>query len=253
MSIMRNLFIFFFLLFFFSCKEESQESQKVNVKLIVKGTFDGLPLQMYNNNYQYVQGVKIKFQLFNFYLSDLFLINESNENKKVLLSEVSLISFKEIQSLSEAEKGVELVFKNIPIGKYTGLEAGVGVAPRLNATGPASYPPPHPLDDNYWSWDAGYVFSKIEGNADLDNSGKFSTKLTFHAGGDAFYKSVLWQKPITISKESSDIILTIDLKNILWKDQNNFIDFNKTTTDHSVNKEIVSFLLTNLQNGLKIQ
>jgi hypothetical protein len=241
-------------LLLFTCYKEAPVSQSVDVKLIVKGTFNGLPLQMYNNNYQYTEGVKIKFQLFNFYLSDLYLINEfSTEKKKVLLSEVSIISFKEIQSLSDAERGVELIFKNIPLGKYTGLEAGIGVAPRLNATGPASYPPPHPLDDNYWSWAAGYVFSKIEGNADLDNSGKFATKLTFHAGGDSFYKLVSWAKPIVISKESSEIVLTIDVRNLIWKDQNNFLDFNKITTDHSVNKDIVAFLMNNLQQGLKIQ
>lgn len=251
---MRNLIFAFFVLLLFSCDKETPLSQNVNVKLIVKGTFNGLPLQMYNNNYSYTEGVKIKFQLFNFYLSDLYLLNESATiNKKVLLSEISLISFKEIQSLTDAEKGVELVFKNIPIGNYTGLEAGIGVAPRLNATGPASYPPPHPLDDNYWSWAAGYVFSKIEGNADLDNSGKFASKLTFHAGGDSFYKVISWQKPLLINKESADIILTVDVKDIIWRDQNNFVDFNKITTDHSVNKDIVTFLLTNLQKGLKIQ
>jgi hypothetical protein len=173
------------------------------------------------------------------------------EEEKVLLSEVVLINFKDIQSLSAAERGVEIVFKNIPIGNYTGFQTGVGVAPRLNATGPASYPPPHPLDDNYWSWAAGYVFSKIEGNADIDKSGKFATKLTFHSGGDAFYKPVSWAKPISISKESSEIVLTIDVKDIIWKDQNNFLDFRKISTDHSVNKDLVSFLMTNLQQGLK--
>jgi len=251
---MRNLLFVSLVLIIFSCEKEAPISQSVNVKLIVKGTFNGLPLQMYNNNYQYTEGVKLKFQLFNFYLSDIYLLNEfATENKKVLLSEVSIISFKDIQSLSDAERGIELIFKNIPMGKYTGLEAGVGVAPRLNATGPASYPPPHPLDDNYWSWSAGYVFSKIEGNADLDNSGKFATKLTFHAGGDSFYKMVSWKKPLDISKESAEIVLTIDVKNMIWKDQNNFIDFNKITTDHSVNRDIVTFLMTNLQQGLKIQ
>jgi hypothetical protein len=64
---------------------------------------------------------------------------------------------------------------------------------------------------------------------------------------------VSWKKPLDISKESAEIVLTIDLKNLIWKDQNNFIDFNKITTDHSVNKDIVTFLMTNLQQGLKIQ
>ena len=41
------------------------------------------------------------------------------------------------------------------------------------------------------------------------------------------------------------------VKNIIWKDQNNFLDFRKITTDHSVNKDLVSFLMTNLQQGLK--
>lgn len=236
----------------FTCNNETPIVPSADVTLRVIGTFNGLPLQMYNQNYEYTDGVKIKFQLFNFYLSDLYLTKGAGpEGDKVLLSEVVLINFKDIQFLSSSEKGVEVVFKNIPMGNYTGFQAGVGVAPRLNATGPASYPPPHPLDDNYWSWAAGYVFSKIEGNADLDNSGKFATKLTFHSGGDAFYKQVSWTKPLLISKESSEIVLTIDVKDILWKDQNNFLDFRKITTDHSVNKDLVSFLMTNLQQGLK--
>jgi hypothetical protein len=251
---MRNLILIFLAISVLTCEKEPPLTQNVSVTLTVKGSFDGLPLQMYNRDYLYVDGVKIKFQLFNFYLSDLYLINETaTDKKKVLLSEVALISFKEIQSAQDAEKGFRIVFKNIPVGTYSGLIAGVGVAPRLNATGPASYPPPHPLDDNYWSWAAGYVFSKIEGNADIDNSGKFATKLTFHAGGDPYYKVVSWTKPISISKESSEITLTLDVKDLIWRDQNNFIDFKKITTDHSVNKELVSFLLTNLQQGLKIR
>ena len=63
---MRNLIFASLILFLFSCDNETPLSQNVNVKLIVKGTFNGLPLQMYNNNYQYTEGVKIKFQLFNF-------------------------------------------------------------------------------------------------------------------------------------------------------------------------------------------
>jgi hypothetical protein len=248
-----NKLLFILLTFIlFTCNKETSTIPKVNVNLRVIGTFNGLPLQMYNQNYEYADGVKIKFQSFNFYLSDLYLIKGSGSGtEKVLLSEVVLINFKDIQSLSAAEKGVELVFKNIPIGNYTGFQAGIGVAPRLNATGPASYPPPHPLDENYWSWAAGYVFTKIEGNADVDNSEKFATKLTFHSGGDAYYKPVTWTKPISISKESSDIVLTLDVKDIIWKDQINYIDFRKITTDHSVNKDIVSFIMTNLQQGLK--
>jgi hypothetical protein len=46
-------------------------------------------------------------------------------------------------------------------------------------------------------------------------------------------------------------VLTIDVKDIIWKDQNNFLDFRKISTDHSVNKDLVSFLMTNLQQGLK--
>lgn len=251
---MKNIISVLLLIGLFTCNNESPAVPVVDLKLRVKGTFNGIPLQMYNKEYEYTDGVKIRFQLFNFYLSDLYLLNESSSpQNKIRLSEVVLVDFRDIQSLTDSEKGVEMVFKNIPIGNYTGLEAGVGVAPRLNATGPASYPPPHPLDDNYWSWAAGYVFSKIEGNADLDNTGKFLTKLTFHAGGDAFYKVKSWRKPLIVNKESAEINMTIDLKDLIWKDQKNFLDFKKITSDHSVNKEVVTFLMTNLQEGLQLR
>jgi len=234
-----------------SCKSDLQTEKGVDVKFIVKATFGGEPLMMYGKDYPY-PGARLRFQLFNFYLSDIRL-RAGSEGQGIRLAEVALINFRDIQTSGAADKGFVLTFKNVPAGSYTGLEAGVGVAPRLNATGPASYPPPHPLDDNYWSWAAGYVFAKVEGNADLDNSGKFATKLTFHAGGDSFYKTVKWDRPIVLHRDNAEIALTLDLKEMLWRSDSDFIDFRKVTIDHSVDKQIVAFLLDNLQKAIQLR
>ena len=70
---MNKLLFILFSFSLFTCKNETPIVPTVDVKLRVIGTFNGLPLQMYNQNYEYTEGVKIKFQLFNFYLSDLYL------------------------------------------------------------------------------------------------------------------------------------------------------------------------------------
>lgn len=167
---------------------------------------------------------------------------------------MELVSFKNIQSDAVAQKGITFTLKNIPPGTYKGLKLGLGVSADLNAVGPSSYTPPHPLDDNYWSWAKGYVFTKIEGNADLDNSGKFATKLTFHVGENEFYREKVFLTDIVIKdKNSSNLTLDVDLHRVLAKSTSDYLDFRKVTQDHTIDKSITKFLADNLQEALKVQ
>lgn len=181
-------------------------------------------------------------------------MDKGQSSQGLHLIDVELVSFKNIQSDDAAQKGIFFTLKNIPPGTYKGLKLGLGVSADLNALRPSSYTPPHPLDDNYWSWAKGYVFTKIEGNADLDNSGKFATKITFHVGENEFFRKKVFFKDIVIKdKSSSNFTLDVDLHRVLAKSASDYLDFRKVTQDHTIDKSIAKFLADNLQEALKIQ
>ncbi len=217
-----------------------------------KGTFDNAPLVMYESAYPYEAGMAVKLQLFQFYLSDIVLLKE--DGSSVPLSDVALISFKDILTPAAAAQGITLNTSGIPAGHYTGLRMGIGVAPNLNSTSPANYTPPHPLDDNYWSASSGYVFIKIEGNADTSGNGEFPAKLTFHTGANDIYKEKTFQKHMELKDGALlQLNFNIDLKKVLSKGGSDFLDFRQVTQDHNNNPSIYTFIATNFYDALSLE
>jgi hypothetical protein len=219
-----------------------------------RGLFDQNKLKMFNADYAYEDNMKLRLQLFQFYISDVALMKTDDpKGDSIQLIDVELVSFKNIQSDDAAQKGISFTLKNIPPGTYKGIKLGLGVSADLNAVGPSSYTPPHPLDDNYWSWAKGYVFTKIEGNADLDNSGKFANKITFHIGENEFFRKKVFLKDIVITdKGSSNLALDVDLHRVLAQSSANYLDFRKVTQDHTVDKTIAKFIADNLGEAIKV-
>ena len=236
-------------------KNENINDTGGELTLNFRGFFDQNKLKMFNADYPYEDNMKLRLQLFQFYISDVALLKTDDpKGDSLQLIDVELVSFKNIQSDDAAQKGISFSLKNIPPGTYKGLKLGLGVSADLNAVGPSSYTPPHPLDDNYWSWAKGYVFTKIEGNADLDNSGKFATKLTFHVGENEFFRKKVFLTDIVIKdKSSNNFTLDVDFHRVLAKSASDYLDFRKVTQDHTIDKSITKFLADNLQEALKIQ
>jgi len=228
--------------------EPGQGSLEMNFK----GTFDTAPLVMYESTYAYEDNTSLKFQLFQFYLSDIVLIKD--DDSTVPVEDVALISFKDILNPTAAAAGINFAYNKIPEGHYKGIRVGVGVAPNLNSTTPASYMPPHPLDDNYWSASLGYVFTKIEGNADLAGNGEYTTKLTFHSGANSIYKEKTFDKHFEV-KEGTPLHFQfdVDLKKVIAKDANNFLNFREVTMDHSNNPAVFTFIADNLFDALILE
>lgn len=239
----------------FTCEKEKNQSDDGQLTLSFKGHFDNSNLKMFTAEYPYEDNMKLRFQLFQFYISDVALLKTDNAaGDSLRLIDIELVSFKNVQSDAAADKGITFSLKDIPPGTYKGIKFGIGVSADLNAVGPSSYTPPHPLDDNYWSWAAGYVFSKIEGNADLDNSGKFATKLTFHVGGNDFYRKKVLLKNIEIKEKGNTALnLEVDLHRVLAKSTSDYLDFRKVTQDHSGNLTIAKFIADNLQEAVKLE
>ncbi len=261
---MRSTSIFFGLLSFlmlglFSCVNDSTsdgDDLVGNVNVNFKSSFKGQPLLMYENAYNYEAGMDLRFQLFQFYISHLTLISEMEDTISggEELVDIALISFKDITSQPAANEGIILQVDNIPAGKYKGIKVGIGVADDFNGTQPGDYSAGHPLSDNYWTAAKGYIFSKIEGNADLNRDGAFTEKLTFHIGASELYKEKVFIEDFEVKPGTPlSLDFNIDLNNILVKNSGDFLDFRQVTQDHTNNLEIARFISENLGNSLSLE
>lgn len=250
MKNMLLLLIMSLLLFTTNCNEDSDSNteQTGTLELNFKGTFGTDPLVMYAREYPYEAGMKLKLQLFRFYLSNLQLSDDTK------ITDVEIVDFEKVQSDAAAGQGITIQIKNVPAKAYAALKMGMGLTSELNATNPGKYAPGSPLSDNYWSAALGYVFTKIEGNADIDGDGKYESKLTFHAGGNPYYRNKTFDKNFTVKAgETTRLNFEIDLRKVLIKSNSDFLDFRKVTIDHTTKPEIATFISDNLANAVVLK
>ncbi len=238
-----------------NCNEDDccPPEQTGTLELNFKGYFGDELLEMYAKDYNYEAGMALKLQLFRFYISNLIpLMNTPDQQRYV--EEVALVDFETVQSDAAAEQGVSIRLEKVPVGNYIGLQMGLGLTEKLNATNPGDYSTDHPLSDNYWSWALGYVFTKIEGNADINGDGVFNDKLTFHIGGNQFYRPKEFSKDFTVkADQTTRLDFEVDLRKVLVAGEGNFLDFRKVTIDHTNNMEVATFISNNLANAVVIK
>lgn len=232
-----------------SCGENKTDEGSVGLQF--KAHFGGAPLTMFSRSYAYPDGMNVRFQNFLFYVSDVTLIKEDGSEHP--LSEIELISFKDIQDDAAAAAGIATNAAKVPPGNYKAVKMGIGIAPDLNGTQPGDYKPGHPLTDNYWSWALGYIFTKIEGNADLNGDGNFdeNAKLTFHIGANTLYRVKTFDTTFSVKTgEELQIPFMVDLRKVLVNDAGNYLDFRVTRQDHTNDMNVARFILDNLEAAI---
>ncbi len=227
------------------------------VTLNFKGKYESEPLVMFAKEYDYEEGMKLKLQLFQFYISEIKLIGSApDQTTTVPLSDVELVSFKEVVDETAANQGISFTYDQIPDGKYAQIQIGLGLTEALNSTNPSDYTPPHPLDDHYWSAALGYVYTKIEGNADLDGDGEYTNdgKLTFHSGHKSLYQELTFPIDLeVVGGEMRKINFSVNLKQVLDNGADDWIDFREVTQDHSNNPEIYEGIARRLATAITLE
>ncbi|MCI5081931.1 MAG: hypothetical protein MRY78_09570 [Saprospiraceae bacterium] len=243
----------------YGCDNEDdvpEEPQPGVAQLVFNASFQDQLLTMFEDTYDYEDGIDLRFQLFNFYLSDITLV--SPEMGDVVVKDVDLVSFKDIYNAEDAAKGIRIDLGEVPETNYTGVKFGIGVKESLNATQPSDYELGHPLSPaNYWSWASGYVFFKIEGNADLDGDGVFENddKLTFHIGNNEYYRQSSFDKTFSVQPNDTTLInFEVDVYDMLVDESTGeYLNFKEVKQDHTTNPEVAGFLADQLQQAIKIQ
>jgi len=218
---MKNLLWFFIIpILFAACDSVEVDPTIGTVDVNMKGTFGNTPLVL-NDYYEFDSGMKLNFATLLFYLSDVRLVNDANE--EVLLTDISFVNFYNNHSLANGQ-GEPVLNVGIKEGHYKALRLGVGIPASVNATNPSDYSSESPLSrtEMYWTWRSSYIFSMVECNLDtLDNGGNPTNDmfLTYHSGADAMFQTL--DIPIDFmvkGLETQTLQLAIDAKKIFITD-----------------------------------
>ncbi len=220
---MKNLLfllLFGVVLFANSCKDNPQVELTSDVNLNFNANYND-ELLLLEKEYLYEGDMPIKFSQFNFYVANIALIKQiGNEFEETELLEIDFVDFPyNLNQAVEAEKGQTIQIKKIPVGEYDGIKIGFGVPADLNRTKPNEYSSGNPLSmaSHYWDGWSSYIFSKIEGKADMNFDGSFETNdgegLAYHMGTDEVYTTrTLFENLSLKDNETLELQLNIDLK-----------------------------------------
>lgn len=249
---MKYITLFAIVFLLWNCTEEPA-MEKADVTLTFKGVYEDRPLTMLSDVYSYEDDMQLKFQLIQYYLSDLVLDQSNATGAAQQLVDIASINFGEMYTENLALEGLQITIPDVPVGNYDRLQYGLGVAPDLNATGPADYEIGHPLSDNYWSWAMGYVFFKIEGNADLAGQGDFAEKLTFHIGTNEMFRPVMASGNFEHAVDRPlELTFELDVHQLLVNSEGQYLNFRETPIDHTNDRALGNRLADNLVQALQI-
>jgi len=230
---MRNLLFFTLLsivLMSSSCDPEPQVDLTSQVKINFTANYSG-ELLLLEKEYLYAGDMPIKFSQFNFYIANVALLKQNgSEFEETELLEIDFVDFPyNLNDSTEAAKGQIITVNNVPVGNYDGIKIGFGVPADLNRTKPNDYSSENPLSmaSHYWDGWSSYIFSKIEGKADMDFDGTFETNdgegLTYHMGTDDVYTTrTLFGNLKVIENQTLDLPLNLDVKMLFLNSDPNF-------------------------------
>lgn len=188
------------------------------IEINYRASFANEPLVM-GAWYAYNDSVNIQFLTFDFYVSDVTLLEDLSPNSDGSeIKEIDLLDFSEFATPPAALAGLDSRIENVPTQAYRGVRLGIGVPSDLNRTRPIEYAPNHPLrrDDRYQSdWES-YVFTVIAGKFDTDKDGVADGEFNYEVGTDDFYQKVaIMQEVAVVIDNTEPLNFNIDVKELL--------------------------------------
>lgn len=147
---------------FTSCKKDEEITGNGDL-VIEMDNRAGDESLVFGKNYVTANKDTVKFSLFNYFVSNFVLVKEDGSEYVVPKDECYFLCKQE----NTASR--ELTLKNVPAGNYKSIRFIIGVD-SLKSIAPASertgvLDPTGGAAGMYWSWNAGYIFVKVEGTS----------------------------------------------------------------------------------------
>ncbi len=199
------LFAFVVVLLNSGCGGEKQSRVFLKINLMAGGQ----PLQL-NTNYTSPEGTLIQYSMVRFYVSQISLIKDNNEE----------LHYPDQYYLADSESDNLFLIDEHVMGKFKGIRFGLGVDSTRNdssgiyAIPPYEYPVDHalsPANFMYWSWNPGYIFMKLEGKADTSANGilnEIGETFAIHTGFKEAYRFI--ERNYSFTSKGDDIILQVN-------------------------------------------
>ena len=227
-----------------------------DIQVTFKAEYDGQPL-VQNTDYDY-DGVAIKINEFNLFISEMSLIVGDNNPGELELSEVQFVDLA-FPTEAEARAGTTLTGMTVETGNYSGLRFGVGVTSDKN--GDFTFNGNHPLNQKTHQWTAwnSYIFSKLEGQVDTDADGETDANFALHTGRDDAYTVLSLDKTFDVANESvQNLTVTFDIKTLFKTenmdcdaDQNHYLDLTNSDCTAMHTEEKFDDMLALMNNFLE--
>ena len=208
------------------CTKETDEELEGQLRLVPRALFNGNDFTI-GEIYTDVLGHTIRVDGFKTYIAEIKAVK--TDGSEVPLQGIDLINFSQ-----------DKVYNwTIEKGDYQGIKFGIGVPEELNKDqDPSQYASNHPLSVNgsagmFWTWNTGYIFTKVEGKANLD--GEMSPILdpwAYHVGEDFLYREHFLEKPFTIDEATEVRYLDFHVERFFFN-ENDTIDIGSDNITHT--------------------
>lgn len=247
-----SLLLLSFTVLFLGCPNDDDDAMagEATVEVSFRALFGDEDLQLFSERYDYEPNdTRLLITLFQFYISDLQLV-PTDGGEPITLTEIELVRWNE----SSDPTTLSFSYPDIPEGSYT-VRFGLGVKRELNDKNPNEFAADFVLNENeFWNEMARYVFTKIEGNAELEGDDLFDTPLSYHIGKNDFYVTLDYPSAtIDVSSElDNDIDFTVDVERMMVANATTFADFTNEDTRivHNPNSPVSAQLWENLQQAI---
>jgi len=257
------LFLLGFLLFA-SCKDDGTLGGVSTVNLNFTALYSGEPLVTNNAafQYKYPDGREISFNTFNFFISDVALLEAEGSDEAPLI-DIDFVDFGENTTAEDALNPITISKNNVPSGNYKGLKISIGVPQDLNNSSFNQLSSTHPLrkhDGEWWSgWDS-FIFLKIGGSYDKDDDGLGigeDASITHHLGSNPIFRTITIPAQITLAAgETFDLNVVTDLMQLYLDENGQHLDIsvpeNRITHDPD-NLDVANYIVNNLGRAMTIE
>jgi len=245
-----------------SCKPDPVigENTTASIEVNFVAEYKGNPLVIFGENYTYPAPENtFNVKKFQFFITDLVLLKDGTGDATEL-AEVELIEFTDKTTLDLATKGTARSYESIPVGEYSGIRFGLGVNNELNkAETQENYTSGDPLTNDFWPGWNSYIFSKMEGDFDMNGDGLYDDDSDFsyslHTGTNDGYNLITLNAPISVVADANNVTkIVVDFEKMLTSSEGDVYDVIETRTTHSLsNIDQVLELLENSKDAFSIR
>ncbi len=181
------------------CDSTVDEQGSAAVTLSLVPVVDGTPLSGDLSTTYDLNGATVTFSTARMYLSEIALVRSDGSLVTFQGDEITVPakdpddndvthSVSDRIVLAKHDLGERAyALGEAPSGMYTGIRYKVGIAGTTNRVDPSQVPAEHPLAkqtdrNNHWSWNAGYMFIRMDGEVDTDGDGTPDEEWETHLG-----------------------------------------------------------------------